>query len=350
MKLSIAIPTYNFGPFIGATLRSILAQPASAGVEILVVDGASTDDTEAVVSSFAGVRYVKLPKRGGIDADMDHAVRASSGDFVWLCSADDLMIEGALASVLGLLDGDVDLLLGCHTNCDREMVSQGEHPVSSDRSPRIVDLGSASERRRWLAAAVSTEAVFSFMSTLVVRRSTWIDAEGDHFVGTCWSHVARLFGVAARGPLRCHFTGQLWIARRGDNDSFMDRGLVHRYRIAFFLLDIFRALFGVGSLEAEGVRRLLQWEFSRSALLAAAKIVLVAPTAATTEEWRTIVRELYPTDGPADSMRRALLTNVRPLNALVAVRDVYLRTPLPKLRRRWSAFTRTRRERSAAER
>ncbi|UUZ71761.1 glycosyltransferase [Polaromonas sp. P1(28)-8] len=50
MHLSICIPTYNFGRFIGETLDSLLPQ-VSDEVEVVVLDGGSTDDTGAVVAA-----------------------------------------------------------------------------------------------------------------------------------------------------------------------------------------------------------------------------------------------------------------------------------------------------------
>jgi abequosyltransferase len=51
IALSICVPTYNFGKFIGDTLKSILCQTAD-GVEINVLDGASTDNTSDIVRQF----------------------------------------------------------------------------------------------------------------------------------------------------------------------------------------------------------------------------------------------------------------------------------------------------------
>ena len=48
IRLSVCIPTYNFGEFIGETLESIVGQ-ATDEVDIIIVDGASTDNTEQVV-------------------------------------------------------------------------------------------------------------------------------------------------------------------------------------------------------------------------------------------------------------------------------------------------------------
>ncbi len=45
------MPTYNFGRFIGETLNSIIPQLTDQ-IEIIIVDGASTDNTADVVRSF----------------------------------------------------------------------------------------------------------------------------------------------------------------------------------------------------------------------------------------------------------------------------------------------------------
>jgi glycosyltransferase involved in cell wall biosynthesis len=60
--LSICIATYNRADYIGETLDSIIPQ-LTDNVELLVVDGASTDNTEDVVRTYTDprIRYVRLP-------------------------------------------------------------------------------------------------------------------------------------------------------------------------------------------------------------------------------------------------------------------------------------------------
>ena len=68
-RLSICIATLNRGAFIGETLESIVSQAANE-VEIVVVDGASTDNTEDIVRSYAArfprLRYLRLENKGGV--------------------------------------------------------------------------------------------------------------------------------------------------------------------------------------------------------------------------------------------------------------------------------------------
>ena len=100
--LSICIATYNRAGFIGETLDSIIAQ-MDDDVEILVVDGASTDNTEGIMREYtqkeSRIRYVRLSAKGGVDQDYDKSVELARGEFCWLFTDDDLLKPGAVAAV-----------------------------------------------------------------------------------------------------------------------------------------------------------------------------------------------------------------------------------------------------------
>src|SRR5712675_926545 len=78
VALSICIATYNRAAFIGATLDSIIVQ-ATEQVEIVVLDGGSTDNTEEVVrryrQDFSRLRYFRQKTKMGIDRDFPKAVQ-----------------------------------------------------------------------------------------------------------------------------------------------------------------------------------------------------------------------------------------------------------------------------------
>jgi abequosyltransferase len=272
--LSICIPTYNFGDFIGETVRSIVAQ-ASDGVEIVVLDGGSTDNTAEVVQSFqhagARVKYHRQPVRGGIDRDIARTVELAEGLYCWLFSADDVMRSGSIATVLAWINSGRDLYLCRHSVCKVDMTLVGEHPVLCSDEPMAVDLGNPAEQIGYFARALTTEAFFSFMGTLIVRRSVWQSVPlNEKFVGGCWAHVARLFEVMPRG-LRLTYYPDVLLDRRGDNDSFADRGVVNRYRIAIEgyhrIADTF---LGTDTVLAFHVRRVVRNEYGLRQFLAAA--------------------------------------------------------------------------------
>jgi abequosyltransferase len=269
--LSICIPTYNFGAFIGATLDSVLAQ-ASDNLEIVVLDGGSTDDTEAVVAlasrRHAGVRYVRQPQRGGIDRDLARAIELAEGDYCWLFSADDLMLPGAIDHALTAIRSGADVYLASFTLATLHMQPLRRHADLALDKAGTFNLADADERAEYFRLACSTVAFFSFMGSLIVRRARWLSVPFDErYAGSCWAHVARLFQLA-NTSLKVRYLDRSLLLKRADNDSFMDRGIVHRIAIAIEGYERLGAdFFGAESAEASHIRRTLRAEFSPYALL-----------------------------------------------------------------------------------
>jgi glycosyltransferase involved in cell wall biosynthesis len=52
LKFSIIVPSYNQGQFIESTLLSIIDQ-AYSNIEIIVIDGGSTDQTTAILKKYS---------------------------------------------------------------------------------------------------------------------------------------------------------------------------------------------------------------------------------------------------------------------------------------------------------
>src|SRR2546423_9141225 len=113
-RLSVCIATLNRADVIGETLQSIVSQLTDQ-TELLVVDGASTDATEAVVRRFVRedtrVRYHRLAKNSGVDRDFNTAVELANGEYCWLMSDDDLLKPGAIAMVVKTLARNPSLVV-----------------------------------------------------------------------------------------------------------------------------------------------------------------------------------------------------------------------------------------------
>lgn len=104
MKFSICIPNYNYGRYLGETLRSVLTQ-SYADFEIIVADNASTDDSIAVVESMRDprIRLIRNRYNVGFAHNLDRATAGARHDFMILLSSDDLMRPGALAAYAKVL-------------------------------------------------------------------------------------------------------------------------------------------------------------------------------------------------------------------------------------------------------
>ncbi len=103
MQLSIITPTLNAGRHIADCLRSLPADREGRW-EHLVVDGNSSDDTHAQVTSIAneGHRHIRfiLDQGSGIYQAMNRGLREAQGRYVFFLGADDRICGEGLQSFL----------------------------------------------------------------------------------------------------------------------------------------------------------------------------------------------------------------------------------------------------------
>lgn len=82
MKISVIIPTHNRKRTLELCLRSITHQTHPAH-EIFVIDDASTDETELMISKlFPTINFIRLTKNSGPAAARNQGIKRSSGDLV----------------------------------------------------------------------------------------------------------------------------------------------------------------------------------------------------------------------------------------------------------------------------
>jgi abequosyltransferase len=231
-RLTVCMPTFNYGRYIRTAIDSVRDQGVT-GVEVLVLDGGSTDDTrevvERAVAEWPAVRYVPQEERGGIDADLARSVELATGEYCWLLSADDRLEAGALRRILAEFEQGNDILLCDRVWCDAEL--KPLHPQSwlaGRAADRAVDLSSAAEVLDYLRAAQSLGALFSFMSCIGFKRAAWLRAAAPAV--PCYSHVGRLFAMG-RGGARFKYLAAPLVSCRGGADSFRAGGLARRLLI-----------------------------------------------------------------------------------------------------------------------
>jgi len=301
--LSICIPTYNFGAFIGATLDSILGQH-TRGLEIVILDGGSTDDTAQVVASrqraCPDIRFVRRPAPGGIDNDLAACVDLATGTYCWLFSADDVMRPGAIVKIMEEVAQGHDLLLCRHSDCTIDMRVMQDHPILVNSATTTYYLRTRADAAAYFAHAVTTEAMFSFMGGIIISTQRWRSLPIDErFVGSCWAHVARILELIDRG-LTLRYLHDVLLDRRGDNDSFAHRGVVHRYAIAVDgYTRLAETFYGQGSLEAAEFRRVLRNEFGLRHFLAAKFACRKNPSTEDFGKLRAMMSGLYADASPA---------------------------------------------------
>jgi abequosyltransferase len=196
VTLSICMATRNRGAFIGATLESIVRQ-ANEHVEIVVLDGASTDNTEDVIRQyqerFPRLRYFRQETNRGIDQDFAKAVDLASGDYCWLFCDDDLLKAGAIQAVL-------------------EAIKNHHALIIANSEVRSADLSKLLEPRRM---PLTKDAVYessdshllfsdtldylSFIGGVIIKRQVWTSRKKEKYFGSYFIHVGIIFQEALNG-------------------------------------------------------------------------------------------------------------------------------------------------------
>lgn len=116
--VSVLIAARNEEANIGRTLSDILAQDFPKELlEIIVVDDHSTDNTSAIVQSFAGkgVRLLKLNEAEPLNSykkkAISEAIAMASGELIITTDADCRMGQNWLATVIGYMEESGSLLV-----------------------------------------------------------------------------------------------------------------------------------------------------------------------------------------------------------------------------------------------
>lgn len=190
IELSICIATMNRVGFLGATLESIVGQATDA-VEIVILDGGSTDGTELLVAEwrqrFPRLRYVRQDAAGGADRDYATAVGMARGRYCWIFTDDDILKRGAIAAVLSHVGEGHDLMI---VNAEVRDVNLDGMLLKNRLKMHAERVYEAHEQARLF---VDTSVYLSFIGAVVIRRDVWIEREKERYFGSLFIHYAVIF-------------------------------------------------------------------------------------------------------------------------------------------------------------
>lgn len=216
--LSICIATYNRAGFIGETLDSIIRQLTDE-VEIVVVDGASTDATRTIMERYAagcpGLRYIRLPEKGGVDQDYCKAVEHARGEYCWLFPDDDLFKPGAVKRVLDELRNGHSLVIVNADVMDRDFSTLLHPSMLANREDETYGPDDLEGLFLRIVPGIS------FIGCVVIRRETWLAREHDRYFGTEFIHIGVVFQEPLPGSAR--IIGQPHITIRYGNAHWTSR-------------------------------------------------------------------------------------------------------------------------------
>lgn len=174
--VTLVMPTFERAHTIGRAIASLLRQ-TYPDWELVVVDGASTDATAQVVSSFSDgrIRYIAQETNEGVTAARSRGLDEARGEWIGMLDSDDELVPHALETLLGVRDTWGPRLDAVSCNC------------IDSRSGRLT--GKGLDRDRFLTVP------------LVIER-----ARGEH-----WGIMhRRIVGSHRFNPAIRGFEGHLW--------------------------------------------------------------------------------------------------------------------------------------------
>jgi GT2 family glycosyltransferase len=195
--VSILIPAYNAGRWLGETLHSALAQTWERK-EIIVVDDGSNDDTLQIAQRLNSdsVRVFTQTNRGAA-ATRNRALQLSKGEYIQWLDADDLLapdkIERQLKSVRGSEDRRILLSSSwAHFNYRVHHARFSPTPLWQDLSPvewllRKMGQNLYMQTATWLTSRELTEAAGLWDTRLLS------DDDGEYFCRVLLASQGTLF-------------------------------------------------------------------------------------------------------------------------------------------------------------
>jgi glycosyltransferase involved in cell wall biosynthesis len=216
MKLSVIVPVYNLGAYVGDCLQGLVTQEVDFRWELIVGDDGSTDGSRAIAEGFAErhpdlVRVLPAEPNMGLARNLKRLMAAVRGQYVAHLDGDDLALPGKLAVQVAYLDANP----GC------ALVYHESEVFDSDTGARIRDYSKGFYNWRHIPPRAGLEDVIRYGTAGFAQASSIMFRAHDRLVES----VDERFAIICDVPMIARNMGFL-----GGTADFIDRTL-GRYRI-----------------------------------------------------------------------------------------------------------------------
>lgn len=117
MKFSIITPSYNQGDYITQTIDSIVSQEGKFQIELIIMDGGSTDSTVEILKDYEKrlseeerIKFIWHSEKDNGQADaINKGLAISTGEVLAYLNSDDIYEPGAFQAVAAFLEAHDDI-------------------------------------------------------------------------------------------------------------------------------------------------------------------------------------------------------------------------------------------------
>ena len=113
-KVSVILPNYNHGKYLGPRFDSIVNQ-SFKDFEIIILDDASTDRSAEIIRSWNDPRITDTvfnkTNSGSTFRQWEKGLSSAHGEYIWIAESDDLADPGFLKTLVARLDSDPEIVV-----------------------------------------------------------------------------------------------------------------------------------------------------------------------------------------------------------------------------------------------
>lgn len=176
--LSIIMPVFNVGPYLDASILSVLSQTL-ADFELIIVNDASTDDGKRIIEMYKNidprVRFIDLHFNtlGGAGIPSNIGINAARGKYIGFVDSDDWVVNDAFEKLVSAAEKfNAELVIGDFNTFDQEtrVVSPAydkdrwsgiplEQLTSGHLNPQLFKISPVPWRKLYLASFIKNNKI-----------------------------------------------------------------------------------------------------------------------------------------------------------------------------------------------
>ena len=170
--VSVIVPFYNAKSYIKTCLEVLLNQDFSKSFEVIMVDDASTDNSQNIIKmhKFSNLRLYSLPSNFGPAAARNLGLKKAKGEYIFFLDVDDTINKNTLSTLYGIAkETDCDLVM-----CDKKWIENSKNQRNniffypSDQAFGVSEIMEAM-RKRFYDPLPTSQGLFDLCGKLIRR-------------------------------------------------------------------------------------------------------------------------------------------------------------------------------------
>lgn len=193
MQLTISIPTHNLANYLDEALSSIISEPGlGVDYEIVLSDNSVTSETQNLYKkkyiNYSGIYYYRSLNYDSLDANVNRAVELGKGKYVWIFGDDDLILPGAIITIIKYLKNYQPSILVVNSQSfgKKGIIEKRRVPINNNL---------VYEKKEDDIFLADFGSYLTYIGGIVVDKELWIKNFDHSKIGSYFAHLDVLFKI-----------------------------------------------------------------------------------------------------------------------------------------------------------